>query len=49
VSAKEILDLHTLSDKQQGTINNNRTWQTLIGIGAFIMGVVADETVHTIR
>jgi hypothetical protein len=45
VNAKEILDLHALSDKQQKTIDSAGKWQTWIGIGAFILGVVVDEVV----
>lgn len=46
VDAKTILDLKTLSDGQQVKINNNSTWRTVIGIGAFALGVFVDEVVR---
>jgi hypothetical protein len=45
VDAKTILRLQTLSDGQQKRIDGDNRWKTAIGIGAFILGVVADEIV----
>ena len=46
VDAKEILDLHSLSDKQQKSIDNSHTWEIIIGVASFALGVVADELIH---
>ena len=45
VDAKTILDLKILSDRQQVSIESDRKWKTIIGVGAFILGVAADEVV----
>ena len=45
VDAATILQLKTLSDGQQATIEADGKWKTIIGVGAFILGVVVDEAI----
>ena len=49
VDAATILQLKTLSDGQQATIEADGKWKTIIGVGAFILGVVVDEASRSSR
>jgi chromosome segregation ATPase len=46
VDAATILQLQTLSDGQQKTIDADGKWKTAISIVSFFLGVVVDEAVR---
>ena len=46
VDAATILQLQSVSDGQQKKIDNAHTWDVVIAIGAFAVGVFVDELVR---
>jgi hypothetical protein len=46
VDAATILQLQSVSDGQQRTIDSDGRWKTWIGVGAFVIGVLVDEVVR---